>query len=107
MACAAVVSFPNAQGDRASKWANERAWGEQNHFAPLIPFAKGRSGRERQFTSFAPNYPRPFLIAPHPLPPPILLSFRALLSANLKEPTSRLACLDKTKQALNNHPVEQ
>ena len=57
--CAAVVSFPNARGDRASEWANERAWDEQNHFASFISFAKWRCGRGREFTSFVPNYPPP------------------------------------------------
>ena len=61
MPCAAVVSFPNARGDGASKWVNECAWGEQNHFAPLTPFAKGCGGRGREFISFALNYPHPFL----------------------------------------------
>ena len=55
VARAAVVSFPNARGDRASEWANERVWDEQNHFASLISFAKGRGERGREFTSFVPN----------------------------------------------------
>ena len=62
MACAAVVSFPNARGDRASEWANERGWDEQNHIASLISFAKGQCGRGRKFTSFVPNYPCIFFI---------------------------------------------
>ena len=58
VACAAVVSFPNARGDRASEWANERAWDEKNHFASLISFVQGRRGRGTKFTSFVSNYPR-------------------------------------------------
>ena len=59
MACAAVVSFPNARGDRASEWANERAWDEKKkNFASLISFVKRRRGSGRKFTSFVSNYPR-------------------------------------------------
>ena len=42
------------------KGLNERAWGEQNHFAPLIPFAKGLGGKGREFCH---KLPRPFVIA--------------------------------------------
>ena len=63
MACAAVVCFPKARGDRASEWANERAFDEKkNHCASLISFVKGRRGRVRKFTSFVSNHPRPSFI---------------------------------------------
>ena len=60
MASAAVVSFPNARGDRASEWANERAWDEKKkqHFASFISFVKRRRRSGRKFTSFVSNYPR-------------------------------------------------
>ena len=58
VACKAVVSFPIARGDRASERGNERAWGEQNHFAPLIPFVKARwEGKGIYY--FCPKLPPP------------------------------------------------
>ena len=70
--------------DQASKWTNERAWGKQNHFAPLIPFAKARGGRGREFTSFAPNYSRPFLTV-FPLRSRFYLSVSATQASKTKQ----------------------
>ena len=60
MACAAVVSFPNARGDRASEWANERAWNEKKNIllpsSPLYRGAVGGDGNLRLLSQTIPAY---------------------------------------------------
>ena len=69
MACAAVVSFPNARGDRASEWANERAWDEKKPFCFPQLLCTGAPWEGKEIYVFCLK-----------LSPPIFYSFRPSLS---------------------------